>query len=72
MDQVAAGGTIIAFKIQWFNGGWSEWYVPGYNDMDGKFNLNTKHCSVPYIKNSLRRMWSYFYDHTHKFIICKP
>ncbi|XP_046543877.1 uncharacterized protein LOC124254077 [Haliotis rubra] len=72
-DQLAEnGGRVIAYKIQWFGGGWSGWYVPGFNDMDVKFNIRTYRCTkLPYRTNTLRRMWSYFYDHTHKFILCE-
>ncbi|XP_048244769.1 uncharacterized protein LOC125376807 [Haliotis rufescens] len=71
-DQIAEGGRIIAYKIQWFNGAWSGWYVPGYNDIDSKFNPSARRCAeLPYRANTMRRMWSYFYDHTHRFIICK-
>ncbi|XP_071086098.1 uncharacterized protein [Haliotis cracherodii] len=71
-DQIAEKGRIMAYKIQWFNGHWSGWYVPGYNDIDGKFNPYPRRCTaLPYLRNTMRRMWSYFYDHTHKFIICK-
>ena len=52
---------VIAYKIQWFSGAWSGWYVPGYNDVDYKFNTGV---------NTLRRMWSYFDDHTFKYICC--
>ncbi|VDI12456.1 Hypothetical predicted protein [Mytilus galloprovincialis] len=71
VDQIAAGGKIAAYKIRWFGGSWSGWVVPGYNDMDWKINLVNIRCSMPYKANSLRRVWSYFYDHTHKFIVCK-
>jgi hypothetical protein len=71
-DQIVEGGRIAAYKIQWFNGRWSGWYVPGVNDMDTKFNIYPRKCSLSYRAKSMRRIWSYFYDHTHKFIICKP
>ncbi|CAF1034051.1 unnamed protein product [Didymodactylos carnosus] len=61
VDWVLKCGNIVAYKLQWFSGGWSDWYVPGVNDMDDKVNDG----------NVLRRMWSYFDDHTHTFIICK-
>ncbi|CAF3255208.1 unnamed protein product [Rotaria sp. Silwood2] len=61
LDWAIKCGKIVAYKIQWFNGGWSDWFVPGINDMDQKVNP----------KNGLRRWWGYFYDHTHTYIICK-
>ena len=71
MDYVILKGKIAAFKLQWFSGSWSGWYVPGINDLDGKFNINAVSCgSYPQKGNSMRRMWSYFYDHTHKYILC--
>ncbi|XP_052257927.1 uncharacterized protein LOC127862709 isoform X2 [Dreissena polymorpha] len=71
-DQIIEGGRIIAYKIQWFAGGWSDWFVPGLNDLDGKFNVDASPCTPPVKAKSLRRFWSYFYDHNHQFIICKP
>ena len=72
MDQMVYGGRIIAYQIQWSNG-WSNWFVPGMNDLDAKYNAPgyVPTCSVPYPVNGLRRVWSYFYDHTFKIIICK-
>ena len=63
-DQQVLGGEIIAYRIQWFSGKWSGWYVPGYNDIDWKYGSCTN-------SKALRRVWSYFYDHNHKYIICK-
>lgn len=41
---------------------WSRCYLPGVNDLDGKFNINPVICgSFPQKGNTLRRMWSYFY-----------
>ncbi len=70
VDQIVLNGEIVAYQIRWFNGKWSGWYVTGVNDIDGKFNPYSRSCSIPYKSNSMRRMWSYFYDHTHKYIIC--
>ncbi len=70
VDQIVLNGEIVAYQIQWFSGEWSGWYVTGVNDIDWKFNLNSRTCSVPFKSNSMRRMWSYFYDHTHRYIIC--
>lgn len=60
-DRAIKGGRIVAYKLQWFGGSWSGWYVPGINDIDAKFNPGP---------NTLRRMWSYFYDHNHTYVIC--
>ena len=46
---------IIAFKLQWFSDAWSDSYVFGCNHLDSKYDTTTK---------NLRRMWSYFFDHT--------
>jgi hypothetical protein len=62
VDQTIKGGRIVAFKLQWFNGNWSGWFVPGLNDIDVKYNVGN---------NTMRRWWSYFYDHTHTYVICK-
>ncbi len=51
---------ILQYRIQWFDGSWSPWYVPGVNDVDWKTNLD----------GSQRRIWSYFDDHTHEYIYC--
>ena len=62
IDQNILKGNVIAYKIQWSSGNWSNWYVTGINDLDVKFNTNT---------GDMRRMWSYFTDHKHLYIICK-
>ena len=62
-DWMKKKGRIIAYKIQWFNGGWSEWFVPGITDLDWKY-------SVVGGQKQVRRMWSYFNDHVHTYIIC--
>ena len=69
VDQTILSSEIVAYKIQWFNGHWSGWYVPGVNDIDTKYNTRARTCSVPPRAHSLRRVWSYFYDHTHMYII---
>ncbi|GAV04829.1 hypothetical protein RvY_15049 [Ramazzottius varieornatus] len=63
VDAMKLGGKIAAYQIQWFNGQWSGWYVPGTNDLDWKLN-GPPGCVM-------RRVWSYFFDHTHKYILCK-
>jgi len=47
---------IVMYRIQWFSGGWSPWYVPGLNDVDWKLNGS-------------RRVWCYFEDHNHEYIV---
>jgi hypothetical protein len=62
IDQEILGGKVIAYQIRWFNGNWSPWFVPGVNDIDHKYNPDN---------NRMRRMWSYFDDHEHRYILCK-
>ncbi len=62
IDREILGGKVIAYQIRWFNGDWSTWFVPGVNDIDHKYNP---------VHNTMRRMWSYFDDHEHRYIICK-
>ncbi|ESO07361.1 hypothetical protein HELRODRAFT_170694 [Helobdella robusta] len=70
-DYEVLKGRIIAYKIQWFSGSWSGWFVPEYNDIDCKFNVQQTCNGKQVCPNSLRRMWSYFYDHSHTYIICR-
>ena len=73
LDQEILGVTIYAYKLRWSGGSWTDWYIPGENDLDLKFNKYPRTCYSPkynYIPTSLRRMWAYFYDHQHKFIYC--
>ncbi|WP_424102049.1 hypothetical protein [Moorena producens] len=62
IDHQILGGDVVAYKIRWFNGSWSGWYVTGVNDIDWKFNTSP---------NDMRRVWSYFTDHQHQYILCK-
>ena len=55
-----AGGTVHAYRLQWFSGAWTNWFVVGVNDIDYKKNAD----------QTMRRMWAYFYDNTHEFILC--
>ncbi|XP_063396378.1 uncharacterized protein LOC134680982 [Mytilus trossulus] len=70
-DLLIEKGRIIAYQIKWFNGRWSSWYVPGLNDLSNVYNPSRRKCDLPYRRNSMRRRWAVFYDHTHRFIICK-
>ena len=51
---------ILQYRILWFTGQWSPWYVPGVNDVDSLKNID----------GSSRRIWSYFDDHTHEYVYC--
>ena len=59
---------IIIFKLQWFSGSWSDWFVDGVNNIDIKFNKYGRTCYVS--RDSIRRWWPYFYDHNYKYIKC--
>jgi len=54
------GCDVVRYRIQWFNGSWSPDYYPGVNDVDWVTNGG----------GYQRRVWSYFYDHTHEFTFC--
>ena len=69
-DEVILHGDVVAYKILWSNGDWTNWFVTGLNDIDIKFNPYGRSCAIAYKANSMRRMWSYFYDHTHTYILC--
>ncbi|MBM3229726.1 hypothetical protein FJZ26_04810, partial [Candidatus Parvarchaeota archaeon] len=57
---VSAHPEILKYRIQWFSGGWSDWYVPGTTDVDWKTNDD----------GSKRRVWAYFADHNHEYEKC--
>jgi hypothetical protein len=71
MDEKVYGGRIIAYQLLWSSGAWSNWFVPGMNDRDSKFNTLATTCSVPSPARGLRKAWAYFYDHKHRIIICR-
>lgn len=50
------GCKIIAYKIQWFSGDWSPWFVPGVNDLYKKEG------------EPLRRFWACFNDHSFEIL----
>ena len=60
VDNEIVGENIVAYRVQWFSGGWSGWYTPGVADIDWKTTEDGK----------ARRVWSYFYDHQHEYTIC--
>lgn len=46
----------VEMWTQWEHGLWSEWYVPGMNDIDIKFNVQTAFCRDYDVRaNSMRR-----------------
>lgn len=49
---------IVSYRIQYFNGEWSQVYYPGINDV-GVLNNTVE-----------RRMWFNFYDHNHTYTFC--
>jgi hypothetical protein len=59
-DARLLGTKIRRYRLQWFSGQWSGWFVPGQNDVDTKVNAD----------GSVRRMWSYFDDHTFEYEVC--
>ncbi len=61
-DNKVLSGDVVAYKIRWSNGAWTNWYVTGVNDIDIKYNPSN---------NTMRRMWSYFTDCQHIYIICR-
>ncbi len=44
---------MLVYRIRWFATGWSQWFVPGINDVDTKTN---------------GRMWRYFMDHEYELV----
>lgn len=53
--------NIVRYRIQWYGGAWSPWYIPGSGDIDWTINTNGNH----------RRVWSYFDDHQFEYITCQ-
>src|SRR5262249_14911223 len=51
----SAHPEILMYRIQWFSGSWSSWYVPGFNDREVG-------------KGRDIRMWGCFNDHTYEVI----
>lgn len=62
IDNTLLNGDVVAYKVRWGGGGWSSWYVTGVNDIDWKYNT---------IENDMRRVWAYFNDKQHQYIICR-
>lgn len=60
LDQKKFGCRIVAYRIQWFSGAWSGWFVPGVNDLYKKPG------------EPLRRFWACFNDHTFEIVYQTP
>lgn len=72
LDRTVYRGDIMAYKIRWFNGTWSGWYVKGVNDtFEGSYSPITPTPTSPLNMAKARLAWVYFYDHQHQYIICK-
>lgn len=52
------GCDIIAYRIQWFSGGWSDPYIPGYSD------------AVTRADGSMVKAWAMLNDHNYKITYC--
>lgn len=60
IDWVVKCGDIVAYKLLWpTTGEWSDWFVTGMNDL------------APANNGNRTRMWSFFSDYYHIFIICR-
>ena len=72
VDQEVLGGRIIAYKILWPKGWGMEWYVPGINDIDSRYNVHpNRMCRLQKKPNSIRRKWAYFTRYPHMYVMCK-
>ena len=47
---------VLVYQIRWFNGRWSGWLVPGFNDREKGKGRNVRH-------------WGCFADHQHEVIL---
>jgi hypothetical protein len=58
--------VVIAYKIKFFSGNWSGWYVKGVNDTYPALTINL----TTGIDVDARLAWIYFFDHEHQYIAC--
>jgi hypothetical protein len=56
LDLERFGCRIVAYRLRWFSGKWSGWFVPGVNDLYKKPG------------EPLRRYWACFNDHEFEII----
>jgi hypothetical protein len=66
VDDIYYKQDIIAYKIQWFSGAWSNWIVKGVNDL---YDFTTVDLVNPSTDDA-RLTWIYFYDHNYLYIGC--
>ncbi len=52
---------IMKYRIKWLSGIWSDWFVPGLDDVDWRTNAD----------GTLRRVWAYFGSLTHEYQSCQ-
>ncbi|OQV14202.1 hypothetical protein BV898_11555 [Hypsibius exemplaris] len=61
LDKLLLRGRIAAYNIRSFNGRWSDWFIPGYNDILTKFGSGCR----------MQRIWAMFHDHEFSYIFCQ-
>lgn len=59
---ISGHSDILRYRIQWYSGGWSDWYTPGVDDVNWKTNDD----------GSKSRVWGYFSDHSYMYEKCVP
>lgn len=52
------GCDVIAYRIQWFGGGWTTPYIPGYHDFHTRGD------------GSVVKAWAMFNDHNYQITYC--
>ena len=68
IDRKILGVDVHAYKIKWFKGNWSDWYVTGVNDLY-PFAEDTN--GYPNGQILGRLAWIYFTDHEFQYIYCE-
>lgn len=52
-DDPNAHPKILVYRVKWFKGGWSQWFIPGINDSDSK--------------DATKLVWRHLYDHDFEY-----
>ncbi|OXA48198.1 uncharacterized protein LOC110855334 [Folsomia candida] len=68
-DLTILGARIQSYGIQWFSGRWSH-YVKGNEDIDWVKTEEETCNGAQSLAGQERRVWSYFFDHPHYYVIC--